>query len=291
MRKKLPSLVALCTVVYLVMLLLSCQSKSGDKTGASAVPSTSLTKPFPSLLEGHWVMTEYIDDIIKTKSPFRSSEKLGGLVAMIITLNNVEGDSLEVGANLGNHEGGRFTLYMRPGKTTSSFKTDMGDFADFENEGNFSELAYETANGDTSLFLYNYDRNQKQVGRRRFTRVHCAECGGSLEDGIQKVVRKHLIAGSYTVVESPEKRESAIVRFEETGSMTGISDFSQYDLLTDFVADDYPIDRIYFRSESSGDEPWLTFDIAGDTLNLYRTIQSEEGEIPGALLYKLVRKR
>src|ERR1043165_6763042 len=68
---------------------------------------------FPSVFKGVWVVTDYIKDVERTKSPMRSSEKLSG-VATLVFSEKMQADSLTVNASWNNHEGYSFSVTLSP---------------------------------------------------------------------------------------------------------------------------------------------------------------------------------
>lgn len=99
---------------YILLTLFICASCSNEKkTNTDNVENQvdSLKQKFIPILNGVWVLTDYIKVIEQTKSPIKAADKLEGVVTMIIDLD-INTDSIEVGASWGNHEGYNFTTYF-----------------------------------------------------------------------------------------------------------------------------------------------------------------------------------
>ena len=89
--------------------------------------TVSLKQNFIPILNGIWVLTDYIKAIEQTKSPLRAADKLQGVVTMIIDAES-QPDSIQVGASWNNHEGYHFTTYFILGQNPNSLKTNIPDF-------------------------------------------------------------------------------------------------------------------------------------------------------------------
>src|ERR1043165_9259639 len=88
---------------------------------------------FPSVFKGVWVVTDYIKDVERTKSPMRSSEKLSG-VATLVFSEKMQADSLTVNASWNNHEGYSFSVYLKPAGQKNSLRTNIRDYKEPRSE-------------------------------------------------------------------------------------------------------------------------------------------------------------
>lgn len=277
----------LAGIILLVGAVTACQEKYTETT----IPEKShetLASVLPSFVYGTWVLADYQEDVIKTKSPARSSTKLWGLVNLVLDSNTIEGDSLVVGASLNNHEGDSFTLYTASGQTSGSFATSIVDY-DSPVQGNFVELGYEIHSNDTSLFLYRYNAEGKLLDKKRFIKVQGLQVGDDLGEGIQYVVNKYLIAGTYKMRDT--SKEIGYVYFDIHGNIADFPGFTTYYVTTDFVAegDENSEDTMCFDGRTSNQRCYV-FDIKGDTLTLYDAIEDEQQVTRGAVQYILVRQ-
>src|SRR5258706_9792077 len=96
------------SLVFLLITLISCHT-----TGKDAKQPNELIRKFKPFLNGIWITADYIDDVGKTKSPLKSSEKLNFISEFVIDTTKTSEDSIHVGAGMGNHEGGDFVLYFK----------------------------------------------------------------------------------------------------------------------------------------------------------------------------------
>jgi len=135
------------TQFFIIIILFSVPVFGQNKAFFNAIHNT------------HWAQTSYIEDIIRTKSPYKSQNKLAMIVELDFDSSSIIGDSLFVGAP-SIHEGTSFYLYFRQGQIKTSLPTDIKDYS---TETNFYELGYNITDSDTSLVLYRYDKNKKII--------------------------------------------------------------------------------------------------------------------------------
>lgn len=263
---------------------------SNDKTSNAeniANQIDSLKQTFVPILNGVWVLTDYITAIEQTKSPIKASDKLQGVVTLIIDATT-KSDSIEVGASWNNHEGYNFTIYFLTGHNQNSLKTNIPDY---DEKSNFYELGYETINEKTSLFLYHYDKTNKLIDKKRFSKVAVKQQDSDAAWGLQNIVNEKLFSGNYLLIDSTNSTTK--INLKSDGSLTGYSDFKTYYVLTDFMGGPEAIlDGIAFNLNEKNSK-WFAFKINSDTTYLYSTTGDEEaGELLqlDKIQYKLVRQ-
>lgn len=266
------------TVFYFFLFLASCQSI--DKT-------ESLSNKFKPYLNGIWVVADYIEDVTKTRSPLISSDKLTFITEFVIDTAGIAADSVHIGAGMGNHEGMDFVLYFRKGKTSSSLLTDIKDF---ENAGDSYELGYSVSNTDTSLILYHYNDNKKLLDKTKYIKSPKRPSPENLNEGLQYMVNKNLLAGSYKVIDT-SGGETAIILTPE-GRIKGLKEFRNYFVLTDFVAaPGNTTDEICFEIQTSHQKCY-GFEYKNDTLCLFEPAKDDLDSLfkPGPALYKFIKQ-
>ena len=252
--------------------------------------SDSLKQKFVPIIQGVWVLTDYISEIEKTKSSLKSRNKLTGdksdvIAALVIDTAN-QTDSIEIGASVNNHEELFFIIYFQTGQNKNQLKTNISYF---DEKSNFHELGYEIINNITYLFLYHYDKTNNLIGKTQFSKVVDKQKSNDVAWGIQYMVNEKLFSGNFTLIDSRNTK----IKFNADGSLTGFLNFKTYHILTDYAgAAIIPdIDMISFRN----DENWklYAFRVIKDTIFLYSVIFNEEvGEAMTSdkLKYKLVRE-
>ena len=138
------------TELAIYILLTSCETSKRTDNPEANIMRDSIAS-FDPLFHGVWVKSDYVNKILKTKSPYKSSDKLNGIVTLIIDTQKQTQDSLPVGSSLNNHEGYGFIVFQVEGHAPTSLTTDI---VDYETESNFYELDYTKNDRDTSSDAY-----------------------------------------------------------------------------------------------------------------------------------------
>jgi len=286
-------------IIFAVFILISCSNNETTLENDSSQMDNntsqmeSLKQHFIPKIKGVWVLTDYINEIEKTKSPLKSRHKLyennfNTITTMVIDVAN-QSDSIEVGAGMNNHEGYDFVIYFQAGKDENRLKTNI---IDYDEESNFYEIGYEIKNNITYLFLYHYDKTNKLIGKTQFSKVVEETQDNDLGFGLQYMVNKKLLSGNFTLIDSTDRKTK--IKFNADGTLTGFLNFKTYYVLTDYLgAAVIPdIDMVNFRNK----ENWelYAFRVVKDTILLYSVIYDEEIEEAmtfDKLIYKLVRMK
>jgi len=286
--------------IFFIIILYSCANSSQEGNVPNLEEENELTlgkidslkQKFTPIIQGVWVLTDYINEIEKTKSPLKSRNTLTGhnfnvIVTMVIDAEN-QSDSIEVGVSVNNHEGDFFTVYFQTGENKNSLKTNI---IDYDEKSNFYELGYEIINKITYLFLYHYDKTNKLIGKTQFSKVAEKKQDNDGAWGLQYMVNKKLFSGNFTLIDSTNTKTE--IEFNADGSLIGFLNFKTYHILTDYLGSAVipDIDMISFRDGKNWE--LYAFQIIKDTILLYRVIYDENVEEPmtsGELIYKLVRK-
>ena len=284
-------------LAYLVLVGCSSQTTSTlDNHNISS--SNSMKQNFTPIIQGVWVLTDYINEIETTKSPSKSRHKLfipnstyilEEIVTMVIDVSNLS-DSIEVGASINNHEEYFFMIYFQTGQNDTSLKTSISDYND---RSNFYELSYQTLNSENYLFLYCYDKTNKLIGTRQFSKIANEQKGDDVAWGIQYIVNKKLFSGDFLLMDNENAQTQ--IKFNVDGSLEGFLEFDTYKIVTDFIGDVIfiEIDEILFLKERD-DLTSYAFQINKDAIFLYSVILHEETGLPfelDELKYKLVREK
>ena len=278
---------------HLVRIILTLSILTSSLIGKTSTTNNggnkidSLKQNFKPILKGVWVLTEYINEIYRTKSPLKSADKLQNVVTMIIDGIN-QSDTIDVGASCNNHEGYNFTTYFITGQNQNQLRTNI---LDYDNKSNFYELGYETINKETFLYLYHYNKTNLLIDKKQFSKVAETQPDNDAAWGLQFIVNEKLFSGNFLLVDSTNSTRK--IHLKSDGSLTGHSDFKTYYVITDFIGGPETIlDGIVFNLNEKNAK-WFAFKINEDTTYLYSTIGDEEA---GVLLqldkiqYKLVRK-
>lgn len=248
------------------ILAMSCGSnkEETDQPVADTSNTESLKKQFLPVIKGVWVTSDYINDIRQNKSPYKAYEKLSGAAAIMI--NNTASDSLVAGMSLNNHEGSSLAIYFKPGHTPHSLLTNHSVY---ESSDSF-ELAYTITKNDTLLFMNRYTATGKLISSRKYTQVSYDTTHNDLGWGVEQVVNKDLLAGTYNI---DGTKPPIMVTFNQDGTVTGFEDFTTYFVGTNFSVNDPDElpgnDYIYFYKKGDGlNSISYDFKIKADTLLL-----------------------
>jgi hypothetical protein len=275
--------------IYILLALGIFTSCSTDNSATTDKPDTidSLKQNFNTVFKGVWVLSDYLEAIEKTKSPLKSSDKLEGVVTMIIDKIS-HADSINIGASWNNHEGYSFTAYFRQGQKPNSLKTNLPDY---DEKGYFYELAYENVGNENFLWLYHYNKSKQLVDKKRFVKVATTQTENGVSWGLQYVVNEKLFSGNYLLIDSTNATTK--VNFKNDGSLTGYPAFNKYYIMTDFMGGPVAmLDKIIFNIDTDHSKGFA-FKKLKDTTYLYSTIGDEDaGETVklDKIKYKLVHQ-
>lgn len=266
-----------------ILLLAACGEDSVEDKAANR---HELISEFSPIIQGTWVLTDYIDALEKTKSPMEASAMLTGPVFMRIDPSEITGDTIYVASSMNNHEGYTFYLFMQQGADKQSLKTDHMDES---GQGSY-ELSYEI-NDDTTLFLRKYNDDKKLVSSRSFTKVTGPQGADSQPYGVAYMANKVLFAGEYTIRDEITG-ETKEIELTPDGFVEGMETHHTYYVFTDFMEEvETNLDEMLFDEHTRNQKGYI-FDIEGDTIMLFKAMENEERTllIKGPLTYTLVRK-
>jgi len=256
------------TIILTVLTLISCSNEKRKTDTNSINHVDSLRQDFNSFYKGVWVLTDYIEEIKKTKSTLKSANKLKDITTLIIK-QEMKGDSVEIGISLNNHEGDSFIAYFSDGKKKNSIKTNIKDY---ETKSNYFELGYEIIGKDTFLIIYHYDKTNKLIGKKQFTKV--LDKQSDKVDALQYFVNKTLIAGNYLLIDSLGSKMKVTFGIDE--SLKGFYDFKTYYYCTDYMTGQTPdFDELYLKTSETDDGKCFELKTKNDTIYLYSTTGDE----------------
>jgi len=280
-------------LLSIITLFSNCRSNNKQTATDSAKTSRpidqtqQLIKKFKPFLPGVWVTIDYINDLDKTHSPFKSFVKLHGIPSFIIDADSIKADSLVAGASMNNHEGDQFVIYLKKGINPAALPLKM----DYENRMHFYDLGYLINKNDTNLVIYRYDKNKKLINQIIYEKVIDKDMNGDMGYGIDYITNKKLISGKYIVTDSLGNTTN--IEFTNDGKVAGFPGISTYYVNTDFEAGPANnIDQLSFDLYTKHQKDFA-FKIYEDTLNVYRTTANADSTLLffGKLVYKMVRKK
>jgi hypothetical protein len=273
-------------VLLIINLLISCKSNTKQIPAKDSTINTqsvnqaqALIKRFKPIIQGVWVEKDYIDKIIKTRSPLASEDKVGYITTMYINTDHINGDSLIVPTG-DNHEGSQITIKFYPGKTPSSIRISEG-----------GELGYTTEKGDTIMFYTRLDDQTKKIIKTEFIKVLNKQPDDDLGYGLNYAINKSLIAGNYILTDT--LNSNVKVTFTNDGKVSGFLNHSKYKINIDLNTDPMDnLDEINFDISSKRPASF-SYKFNGDTLNLYDAYPNADSTqlILGKRIYKLIRQK
>lgn len=270
--------------------LLSCHSdhkKANNDTlnktnaGTNQVLSKetlALIGKFKPIIQGVWVKADYLEKIKETKSPLAASSFASWITTLFINCDSIKGDELKVLAGYGNHDSGDVTIKFEHGKKPETILFDDHD------------LSYTISNGDTVLFLPQFDERKKIYFSRKYVRVLSKQPTDNFGYGIYLAVNKAVIAGNYLFTDTLGNKKK--VRFNDDGKLIGFPDFYSYQINIDFNDLYDNLDVITLQGKIKHFMSY-SFKINADTLNLYTTKENADSISLSIdkLKYKLVREK
>lgn len=273
-------------LTFILFILINASSIFAINTNNKIFQRDSLRQKFIPILNGVWVLSDYIAAIDQTKSPLLASEKLSGIVGMNINAK-INSDSTAVEASWNNHEGFDFQIYFQNGQNKNCLKTNIPDF---DGDANFFEIGYQIINKRNYLILYRYNKSKKLLGQTLFTKVSENQLNTNVSSGIQEIINEKIFSGNFFL--SNKTNAKIKVNFLKDGTLIGLPSFNNYYVISDFLGGPKPIfDMIIFNTESENSKQFA-FKILKDGVYLYNIIGDENaGEVLklGSLKFKLLR--
>jgi hypothetical protein len=277
--------------LLITCVLQACKAKTSHKAidtmpaQQQAYNNVSLIEKFKPILQGVWVRSNYLADVIRTRSPYASFSKLKGYASLTIEMDSIKNDKLEIGVSLNNHEGYSFDLLFKPGHTPTVLKIQQHDYAP---TNDIFELGYIVKSQDTSLVLYHYkDKSYHLIDSTTYTRVTKKSAINDTGYGINFFVNQKLITGNYSSTDSAGN--TSPVKFKTDGTVYGLANFKTYSVGTDFEAGpENNLDIIYFDDI---EQNTLAYKINRDTITLYSTRENSDHSLLdlGKVRYKLIK--
>jgi len=266
-----------------IIMLSACKGNKTDNTKTQAQNPTTkaLINRFAPIIQGVWVKVDYLDKIIRSKSPVASRDLAWGITTLIIDTQSIDGDSLLAGASFNNHEGGSVVIKFKSGKSISSICAGKGD------------LSFNIANGDTTLIYIeqNADTHKNIVSKYRRALIKPRSADDDAAYGLDYLVNKALFAGNY--VYNNSAGQQPIVTFTNDFRVKGLEGFKTFLPLIDMSTGPMNnLDNIIF-DETGDNSKTFIFKIDADTLKLYNMYANADSskQVLGPLKYKLVKKK
>jgi hypothetical protein len=193
---------------------------------------------------GVWVRKDYIENLKKTHSPYKSFDYLENVSSLLIKKGNT--DVIEVGLSLGNHEGSSTKIMNKK-------------------DGYFIQLSLEGKDEWIPIFL---DQNiffKYEDKKYEFIKVlNEVPQDASAGIGIQAITNKVLLGGK--IFSNADISEN--ISFKENGTISNFKNYKTYEVITDFMTDPDPMDFMILKSAT--EETGFHFKLTNENLTLYK---------------------
>ena len=272
-------------LILIIAVSLSLNACTSDKQKVNSDNSNPAMSEQLNL-QGAWVLKDYTTDIEKTKSPLKSAEKLTGLVSFYVD-TIFKNDSVKVAGSWNNHEGIIFTVYSKKAEKSNHLKTDLQDY---EEPSNYFEFGFETTEKETILTLFHYDKSNKLLDSKQFTKILDKQNNTDPTYGLQYFVNQKLVSGNYTMTD--DKNAKSKVTFTNDGTVTGFPNFKNYYISTDFSGGPTPtFDEIIIDLNLPTQRNFI-FKRGENSLDIFSTKGNEADDDvkPDKLKYHLVKE-
>jgi hypothetical protein len=276
-------------ILYLFLMIsgfIACKSKTkptiNDSLANNSVTkkqTEELIKKFGPIIQGVWVKADYVNKVIKTKSPLAATDEATGITTMYINTDHIKGDSIVFIAGYFNHDSGDCIIKFHPGKNPSTILF------------NGKDLSYLIEKGDTTLTVFQYENKKNHFISAKYIRVLNKQSDDNFCYGLDYYINRALVTGNYTFTDSTGVNSK--INFSEDGRVSGFLNFKTYSINIDLNSDvNDNLDEIGFDRYSKHHLS-CSFKISADTLNLYETLENADSTelVLGKLKYKLVRQR
>jgi hypothetical protein len=223
-------------IVLLLPFLIACKDGKEINSKEEKTISPEARKELLCIIHGGWVKQEYVDSIIKSKSPYRSSKQYLSNVELIIDTTHVVGDTL---MNPGCSTNGKESYYFRIALKYDSLNKQTMQMLYNHNYMNMDFfLDYSISSGDTILYMIKKDINSGEIkSKTPYKRVYNNPPKNDYSiDPTTIFLNRTLIAGKYKLYDAKNKLISDQVEFKEEGKVEGFPGCEYFYRLYSFLS-------------------------------------------------------
>jgi hypothetical protein len=271
-----------------LIVLFSCQNST--KETIEDTPTT-LNKENLTSVDGYWIMSDYIDSILKNKTIEKQTRKRMTWTAVIL---HIENDTLTYyGLILGNKK-----LRLNNNYDSLTVIKGMGEYQLSYNTGKDIIKAKSTKDYYESKDSLNYSfRRVNESEQRLINGIDNKPFFQKLEPNFYSVFIDSLISGDYKLLTD----NSSIMKLETTGTLSGFKSYNKYSI-HDYFGTLHPYrqeDAIIFEDTtiiSDGTGPpenigVYSWGFNGDTLTLTEMLtETYDSYYNGTVKYKFIKK-
>ena len=213
-------------IFILLLFAISC-TENKEKNPKKAPVSLSAKTNLLSIIHGGWVKQEYVDSIIKTKSPYRSNKQYLSNVELIIDTANLTGDTVMNPACFSN---GKESFYFKIVIKQDSLNKPSMQMVYNHNYMNMDFfLEYSISAGDTILYMVKKDLINGEIKSKiPYKRIYNNPSVNYYVDPTTVFLNRTLITGKYKLYDAKNRLISNKVEFKEAGQVEGFSSFKNF---------------------------------------------------------------
>jgi hypothetical protein len=214
-------------IVVLLAFIIACDSGK-EKKSKEAPISPEAKKELLGIIHGGWVKQEYVDSIIKTKSPYKSHKHYMSNVELIIDTTNVIGDTImNPGCSTNGKESYYFKIVL---KYDSLNKPSMLMLYNHNYMNKDFFLEYAISHKDTILYMIKKDLNNGEViNKIPYKKIYYSPPENDYSiDPTTIFLNRILITGKYKLYNAKNELISNQVEFKEEGKVEGFPGYKKY---------------------------------------------------------------
>jgi hypothetical protein len=261
------------SVILLILCsLIACKEEKKEKVVVE--PPKIIPTVTPVELHGTWIKSAYVEDLTRTKSPYKSFKMLGNIALFSFDTAHLKDSILRGGISWGGHEGGACTATFKSGKTPRSILLNV--------EGDTVKTPRELVLANNELLLMSYPSNGSAIAEKY---VRASEKSTNIDSSLGQPARRLLFAGKWNLKEF-KKDTTYKVELSEDGIVKGSARFDKYDVITDFTVEESANDEVFFTKGKDKNRRFLQFKRLGDTLKLTERVKKKD-----VLVYQLVKMK
>jgi hypothetical protein len=278
-------------IILLLPFVIACNEGKRINSKESETISTEDKKELLSIIHGGWVKQEYVDSIIRTKSPYKSSKQYLSNVELIIDTANATGDTI---MNPGCSTNGKESYYFRIALKHDSLNKPIMQMLYNHNYINTDFfLEYSISSRDTILYMIKKNLNTREPkSKTPYKRIYNNPPGNNYSiDPTTIFLNRTLIAGKYTLYDAKNKLIGNEVEFKEDGKVEGFPECEHF-YLESYYGDagnyNYNFDYVVFSSSEK--RSVFRWTLEKDIFKFYEIISGIQPENPGTLRFILKKK-
>ena len=273
-------------IVLFLPFIIACKDGKEINSKREGTISLEAKRELLSIIHGGWVKQEYVDSIVKTRSPYKSSKLYLSNVELIIDTTNATGDTI---MNPGCSTNGKESFYFKIVMKHDSLNKPTMQMLYNHNYINMDFfLEYSISSRDTILYMIKKDINSRE-SKISYKRIYNNPPENNYSiDPTTIFLNRNLIAGKYKLYDANNKLISNQVEFKEDGHVEGLPEYKNYYLENYYgnaANNNYNFDHMVLStSEKRSVFRWT---LEKDIFKLFEIISDGQSGDPGILRFSL----